>query len=813
MRLAPLALGLALGLAAACKGAAELGGLEYPCNRAAADLDGPPQCPEAMHCGLEDAEGHGRCRLRGAGVPWRCEAEKNDCDDGWGCGPNGFCRRSDTTPSTSCVADRDCDPGFLCGLEHECRDATVNGPYRCSSDAECVPSWACGVEGRCVDPSLQAESPQAPFGRLVDAGLVSPLGRPELPDHVSASVSQTRQSFARSYGQTLELLSADKPQDFLSPTSRFTTLALPSAPREVMMYGGVTSVLLSDGLWAVDGGALVPTLPELAFATHLRLALGASGAKSLLLAFSASQYAVAQVQVDGTFALLPVTDGGVIDGVTGAGPETIVDLASLPLKDELLAATPDGLFIRPLPSAGGPGAFLPVAAGSFGNPGCPGFTPTSPALTPTALYSLGAYSAYVVGRDASGGWYLGAIIHSSGAAPFCGASVTASTACPICAGGEFVSLFPSSPAKVRCRLTLDGGVFEQTRGVDMGSCTNYPATLPEPPWRESEAVALDVTFRPYGRVRVGPTAFVSESAPTTLREHDGRLFALGPLGHYWSDPSLGLVGIYPDAYFAQTSGDPLVLVRFVSQLFSVPVSGPPVQLASFAPASSGQSQRFGAHLAATPDGGTWALVTSGDLMLAGDVSATASGASTALPVLETRLSPSPRMDILSSVVLPPSASAPASLLAGYVLTSNQLAYFRAISEQRWETVPVPAPDGDWLELFLAGGDAHLGYRDGRVFALPGRLQVAPEAPSPVSDFAFLCGRTYAVSRAGLFRLEPQPSGPGRWERETGYLGLLPPGTAADHGASSRLFALGHALYLATGDGFLPRLPAEGAGCP
>ena len=73
--------------------------------------------------------------------------------------------------------------------------------------------------------------------------------------------------------------------------------------------------------------------------------------------------------------------------------------------------------------------------------------------------------------------------------------------------------------------------------------------------------------------------------------------------------------------------------------------------------------------------------------------------------------------------------------------------------------------GDWTELWVDQDRARLGYRDGTVYALPSAVKVAPAlAGAPVVDFAHYCGNTWALTGAGLHRLEAfSGSAIGTWQ--------------------------------------------------
>src|SRR5262249_14884070 len=122
-----------------------------------------------------------------------------------------------------------------------------------------------------------------------------------------------------------------------------------------------------------------------------------------------------------------------------------------------------------------------------------------------------------------------------------------------------------------------------------------------------------------------------------------------------------------------------------------------------------------------------------------------------------KVSPSPGLRILALTAVRPQG---ADFISAWALTPGGLFAVEAESEQKWSARVVALPDGEWFELWSAGGSAYVMARDGRVLSLPDRIALAGPLPLGATAEATrrLCRQPLAVGGAGLFRLRHAPDG-------------------------------------------------------
>jgi hypothetical protein len=149
---------------------------------------------------------------------------------------------------------------------------------------------------------------------------------------------------------------------------------------------------------------------------------------------------------------------------------------------------------------------------------------------------------------------------------------------------------------------------------------------------------------------------------------------------------------------------------------------------------------------------------------------------------------------LASTQLEPGQN---GLFGGYVLTTNGVARFTAVTPAHWESEVVAVPAGDWVGVASENGRGRLGYVDGTVISLPSRVPLSgPFTDGTVmSDYASICGQTIGLGSTGLYHLVPPASGLGagtwtqldlsaaiiRGNADTGLLGgkVFAPGSELD----------------------------------
>jgi hypothetical protein len=211
------------------------------------------------------------------------------------------------------------------------------------------------------------------------------------------------------------------------------------------------------------------------------------------------------------------------------------------------------------------------------------------------------------------------------------------------------------------------------------------------------------------------------------------------------------------------------------------------------------------------------LTAAHDVLLAADVTDTlgAGGAGAwvragdyarleALPVSEVRLVPLPRVAITALAPLPPGDG----YARGYLLAGGRVFRYGASSPLVWRADELLFPRGTPLAVWTEGERGRVGFRDGAVRSLPGRVDLAPAittatdtagagagAGVEVVDYAQVCGHTFALAGAGLWRLVVEPGAQsGRW-REVPLGDALRAGLPADGLAAGRLHAGTSALFL------------------
>lgn len=829
---------LILALGAGCRGYADLDTpRQYPCNRQAANLDGPPQCPAGWRCGIEDPAAP-RCRPHGEPRPYRCEQDRGDCSEGWTCAPDGFCRER-LARADSCLRDVDCARGWICGADNVCRDASENAPYRCSTDVHCVPSWRCGGEGRCVDPSLDALILGSPRGSLGAAQLVSPA-RPGLPDHLGSeqdSSGQNDLSLVQDGGlHTFRVWTYPTPPSGILPTSPASTRPAPNGTLGVAVSSGHTYVLHATGLQvlAPDGGTLAA--PALAGMSNLGVApfTGPTATQTATIhAWDGNRVLLAEhhpAVPEVRLYDLAATGTGSTQQVPSGSPVRDL-LYSTATRSELFVATDRGLYVREI---GGTGTWLPVATGPLVHDDCPGqggvgglqlrvtrIVAYSPSLR-AALASAPNGSTHLLrlGRTSGG---------DSPCTGFSGSSrIIVFDSCVACARGAGVevsggdALTNQHTFLVRCR----DGATESTNRIDFANPQQCSAafadslgpqlTRPARGATTARAMLADDRGRPWLPVS-GP--LTPETAPESRKQVlldripssvvalPGTLAAFAAGREFRLHPVLGWVGSRPTSEVRTAGGAPVLV--FSSRVLSSRLqdgSGALRTLATLEPNAPLLRDPARAQLQRSSDGTDLLLVSSFDTLLAADVTGPLAGTGQVAALLP-RIVPSPGLPVRGLIALPSQFAPQGALAAGYLFTDNQVHFFQAKSAQRWESRPIDAPDGDWLELWMDQGRGRLGYVDGRVYALPSRLQIAPPL-SPrdtVSSFVGHCGRSYAIATGGLYRLEPTVQALGEWVKET-----LPAGPP-DALAGRRLYSVGTELLVFDREGTSWRIPT--ASCP
>jgi hypothetical protein len=153
----------------------------------------------------------------------------------------------------------------------------------------------------------------------------------------------------------------------------------------------------------------------------------------------------------------------------------------------------------------------------------------------------------------------------------------------------------------------------------------------------------------------------------------------------------------------------------------------------------------------------------------------------------------------------------AGFLDGYLVAGPRLFSFSAINSRVWRNDEVIVGEDEPVEVFFDRGRARVALRDGSVWSLPSRVQLAPPFDSSVGlaqGFGTVCQNILALAAGDLYRLQwSAGESVGTWQKVT-----LPPSVAAaspDHTfAKSRLISIDHDVLLQHSNGMAFRLSYE-----
>ncbi|HZN92411.1 MAG TPA: hypothetical protein VFB81_06880 [Myxococcales bacterium] len=335
-----------------------------------------------------------------------------------------------------------------------------------------------------------------------------------------------------------------------------------------------------------------------------------------------------------------------------------------------------------------------------------------------------------------------------------------------------------------------------------------------------------IYFDEYG---VGQNTLTMDRAPVTIAGGQGSLeawtassrlltslgtehFVLGgpgliqELGKDWFQPALvGAVRGQSSWRIRDANPAPVVTARS-------PQDGGQVVLFTLPPLSDLRQGPFQGVAGISPNGRPAMVVSAFDSLLTGEV-----GRDTQLQI---RVVPNPRAAITSWDIAPAPPDAGA-FLDGYAIAQARLFRVAAETPLRWIATEVEInirgePQAVWLDQ----GRGRVGFADGRVFALPSRVLVAPqlpEVPPQASGFAFACGHAFALGRRGLYRLDSSGGAVlGAWTAVD--LDATVAGAAADPGWEGGVLHTVNepserSLYLVTAHGTVVRLAFDPASCP
>lgn len=210
--------------------------------------------------------------------------------------------------------------------------------------------------------------------------------------------------------------------------------------------------------------------------------------------------------------------------------------------------------------------------------------------------------------------------------------------------------------------------------------------------------------------------------------------------------------------------------------------------------------------APSADGGTSLVMSVQDALLAADISQVPDGglpfsadSLSLLPSLKVVASIVPRANITSLWGLPadPDPARTARYAEGYLVTAGRVFRYHADNPIVWRSEELVVTAAEAVEVWSDGRRARAGFRDGAVFSLPSRVQLAPpieSGTSLVTDFAQACGHAFALTAGGLYQLVAgEGDVVGHWRK----VPLVSDSAQPDY-ASGRLHSDGSALLV-----FLP----------
>ncbi|MBK7859318.1 MAG: hypothetical protein IPJ65_11990 [Archangiaceae bacterium] len=726
-----------------------------------------PQCGPAWRCGLEK-----RCHAIGATAAYQCLSDA-DCEGGWRCGPEGRCLD---------VATEALRPtGLTGGLR-----ATAVSPLASASPPSAVSSSSFTFDEGCGP--LRADS----ISFVTDAGTVRSVQYPSGKPYGGCDAgTRVFSAFAAAPPMT-------------------------SAPLAVVDTAAHTLVLGEGGhlcrFRASSGGAGLSSCDALALdfaATALR-----AGRSSALPVVARSDSRYALIAADGRASITH----HVVPTLTGQ-QESLLDLLPFTADDgsaALIAVTSSGAFIAAVP--GGPadaGVYLAPADDAWQPAGVPRTTWPGEAPPPDRLGALRSL-AWVNGYSAVSGVVRTddgtdlVVVFGEGGTPgghppavLEGTALGTPSSCLACPSGALDSYSVSRQAnalsliaETRCRDPLTGAVklYAATLGgpactpVELGSAGPQVAVsgISSPGAAATAGRAGQVWLQTgFGLSRAAryldraPSLVLSgasgllagaeavstllPSGPVELEER--QLFGLSAgeglvaRSAQGAPPLLAAVegqGAWAlqDAVTSTSTETPPTAVEVTSGARNLLAVFTTTE--TFKPPYHAAAQASGEH--------TVLVVTAFDALLAAELDPGASVTLATAPVLRVKVVPLNRSEITAVTLLPHEEGTPYA--EGYLLSAGRLHRFTASSLAVWKTQELELPEGEPFALFHDGRRGRAGFRDGRVFALPGRVELAPALPEgegPASDFADVCGQVLAVGAHRAFRLVSGAAGVGTWQ--------------------------------------------------
>ncbi len=774
------------------------------------------------------------------------DVEDPQCGLGWRCGLNERCHPIGKPAPYDCRTDDDCEARWRCGPEKKCVDvaaealranafagalrASVVSPRVNLAAADQVATASFSVSQVCgapvpaislafVNDAGTVRSTQYPFGRLLAA---SDGGTPDCDagtglDTVFSAVGTAAPMTRPAVG--------------LADTARATWVL--GAGGQLCRFGvddaalgGCEGIKLDFAATAVRSGRSPDTS---------------------VVARSSSRYVV--LTPDGRVSVARrVAPSGVEQQIDDVLPTSLADGGTA-----LVASTPSGLFIAEVPAtapdAGAASAPADEAWAAAGVPGvsCPGNPPGpnsigalrwlgwasgTPVLTGISRGQDGDDRAVVFGGLASSGG-LCALLRFDGIEP--GSPYT----CRACSGETLESFTAAAIDTARFALELrcrgaSGALSVWAATLDENGCSpeRVTASAPLPQVVATGGPSASASGGASGQLWLATGAGFSREArfldrTPSLVLGDPQTLTVGAAAVPVVLPT-GTVELLAPQLFELREGQGLVSRTGGTDLLAAvegagrwavrdAVDGgsllPPTVvalepdgskrlLASFTTSETFKPP-YHAASASRADGGTVLVVSAFDALLATELEPSAEVDLSTAPVLRVRLVPLNRSEITALTVLPRDGQT--RYVEGWLLSAGRLHRFFADSPTVWKTDELSLPPGDPLTVFHDGPRGRVAYTDGRIFSLPGRVEIAPSLPvedQPAADFADVCGQVLSVGKTRAFRLVADgTSSVGTWQ---------PISLPAGRGAPARLHATEDGAFVFFDDGRVVRL--EGLVC-
>jgi hypothetical protein len=468
----------------------------------------------------------------------------------------------------------------------------------------------------------------------------------------------------------------------------------------------------------------------------------------------------------------------------------------------IYAATADGLFSTTFTDAG-PALWVPLTGASVPNAQCgPAWTDAGTTYAPRRIDAQTTYTSNTIAITAtstsSDQVFFEGQQYDQGDDRFfaCAATPEVQTdwPCPVCLPGELAD-FVVDGFLLRARCQGATGL-SHLQSFGLMKDTTRPLTCPDPTFYtgaidRSRAFSTQqgtmVLATVHGTVRQLPEGYADESMLLDLAapivRSDAGLYA----GAY---PYVEGIGFAESQPFL----DP-----------TAPVEQDPGELSA---------------QVATSDGGAWVVAAApypqdSSILLGG-----ADGGP-----LTFRISPRPFSSIISVAALPPFARPDGGVpfAAGYVLTVDALFYFEAATPLDWRAQEIDTPPGRYVSVWTDGHAGRVAADDGTIRSLPSLLELSDPFPDggTASEYRRVCNQPYALTPAGVFRLQRGTSGgTASWSAVDlsiipGFdvdTGLGPPAPELDYRPYARLDLLGQELFVTNTFGAVVRLTPP-VSCP